>query len=192
LRSVRAPVPEPIGVVARIDVLTTPRRRRRRMRNGPRHRRSIAAFTPPRARLHLLAAAAVPLALALAACGGSSPEKRAGDAVETLRSWTATVRLAAESWLQGKTPPAYTRMTLQKAGQTLGDAVKTLGQGPVPPEVAAEGALLRAPEAAARRIAEAAARGDRTGVRRELAALEGVEARLRALEERLSAAEAKP
>ena len=161
------------------------------MRNLPRHRRSTAVFPPPRARLHVLAAVVVPLALALAACG-SSPEKRAGDAVETLRSWTATVRLAAESWLQGKTPPAYTRMTLQKAGQTLGDAVKTLGEGPVPPAVAAEGALLRAPGAATRRIAEAAARGDRAAVRRELGALEGVEARLRALEERLSAAEAKP
>ena len=162
------------------------------MRDLPWHRRSAAVLTPPRARLHLLAAAVVPLALALAACGGSSPEKRAGDAVETLRSWTATVRLTAESWLQEKTPPAYTRMTLQKAEQTLGDAVKTLGEGPVPPQVAAEGALLRAPEAATRRIASAAERGDRGAVRRELAALEGVEARLRALEERLSAAEAKP
>jgi len=161
------------------------------MRNPPRHRRSTPVATPPRARLHLLAAAAVPLALALAACGGS-PQKRAGDAVETLRSWTATVRLAAESWLQGKTPPAYTRITLRKAEQTLDGAVTTLGEDPVLPAVAAESALLRAPGAATRRIAAAAGRGDRAAVRRELAALDGVEARLRALEERLSAREAKP
>lgn len=162
------------------------------MRNPSRHRRSTPVFSPPRARLHGLAAAVVPLALALVACGGASPEKRAGDAVETLRSWTATVRLAAESWLQGKTPPGYTRITLRKAEQTLGDAVTTLGESPVLPAVAAEDALLRAPGAATRRLAEAAGRGDRAEVRRELAALEGVEARLRALEERLSAAEAKP
>jgi len=160
------------------------------MRIEPRHRRFAAVFAPPRAR-PTLAAGAVLLALALSACASPPPQKRAADAVRTIRSWTATVRLAAESWLQGKTPSAYTRLTLRKGVQTLGDALAPLDGTPLPPEVAANLALLRAPRASAGRMARAAERGDRAAVRDELAALAGVEARLRALDERLSAAEAK-
>jgi hypothetical protein len=159
------------------------------MRIEPRHGRFAAVFAPPRAR-PARAAGAVLLALALSACA-APPEQRAADAVETLRSWTATVRLVAESWLQGKTPAAYTRLTLRKGEQTLGDAVALLEGAPIPPEVAANLALLRAPRASAGRMARAAERGDRAAMRRELATLTEVEARLRALDARLSAEEAK-
>ncbi|HEV7590750.1 MAG TPA: hypothetical protein VGO40_21750 [Longimicrobium sp.] len=162
------------------------------MRIAARPRRSTAVSTPPRPQRRALAARAVLLALALSACSEPPPAERAADAVESIRSWTATVRLAAESWLQAKTPAAYTRLTLRKGKQTLGDAVETLEAGPVPPEVEANLGMLRAPAASARRLAEAAERGDRGAVRRELAALAAVEARIRALDERLAAAEAKP
>jgi|GEM_PF-5940711 len=161
------------------------------MRTGPRHRRFAAAFAPPRTQQPALAAGAVLLALALSACAAPPPEQRAADAVESVRSWTATVRLATESWLKEKTPLPYTRLTLQKGEQTLGDALRTLQADGVPPQVAGDLALLRAPEASARRLAAAVERGDRSAARRELAALEEVEARLRALDERLSAEEAK-
>jgi hypothetical protein len=131
------------------------------------------------------------IALSLSACAEPPPAKRAADAVASIRSWTATVRLATESWLRDKTPVAYTVTTLLKAEGMLGDERKVLEAGPVSPEVARSGALLRAPEASARRLAVAVARGDRPAARRELAALRGVEAGLRALDARLSAAEAR-
>jgi hypothetical protein len=159
------------------------------MRIDPRHGRFAAVFAPPCARPSLLAGAVL-LALALSACA-APPEQRAADAVRTIRSWTATVRLAAESWLQVKTPSAYTRLTLRKGEQTLGDALAPLEDTSIPPQVAANLALLRAPRASAGRMARAAERGDRAAMRREHAALVEVEARLRALDERLSAAEAK-
>jgi len=162
------------------------------MRIAPRPRPTTAVFTPPRARRTALAARAVLLALALSACREPSPEKRAADAVQSIRSWTATVRLAAESWLQAKTPSAYTRLTLRKGEQRLGDAVKTLESGTLPSQVEAELGVLRAPAASARRLAEAAERGDRGAVRGELTALTTAEARIRALDARLAAAEAKP
>jgi hypothetical protein len=125
------------------------------------------------------------LAFALGACGGGSPEKRAQDAVESVRSWTATMRLAGESWLGGKVPAVYARKTLEKAGESLGREFETLRKDGVPPVLRPELGRLRAPGDAARRMAEAVRRGDTTAVRQELGALAVDDAGLEALERRL-------
>ncbi|MBV9110345.1 MAG: hypothetical protein JO306_13115 [Gemmatimonadetes bacterium] len=128
------------------------------------------------------------LAFALAACGGGSPDKRAQDAVESVRSWTATVRLAGESWLGGKVPAVYTRNTLEKADESLAQAFETLRKDGVPPILRPELGRLRAPGEAARRMAEAVGRGDTTAMRQELGALAVEDAGLEALERRLPGA----
>ena len=129
--------------------------------------------------------------MASSACGGS-PEKQAAASVAAIRSWTATARLAGESWLQDKTPSAYTRTTLETAETTLGQELGTLRQAPLPPSLRGELELLRAPAPHARRMAEAVARGDRGAVAAEVVALASIDARLGALDERLQSAASKP
>jgi hypothetical protein len=145
----------------------------------------------PSSRLPCRAARITVLALAVAvgACGGGSPEKAARDTVSSVRSWTATVRLAGEAWLAEKAPRPYAEDTFRKAGQTMEQELATLRKQGVPPVLRPGMRRLAAPAEAANRMADAAKRNDRASARRELAALAGMDAALAALDERLSAAE---
>jgi predicted short-subunit dehydrogenase-like oxidoreductase (DUF2520 family) len=125
------------------------------------------------------------LACALAACGGGSPDQKAQDSVEAVRSWTAAMRLAGGAWLGGKVPSAYARGTFQTAGQTLDTEMEKLRSGGVPPVLRADLGRLRAPAESARRLAGAVERGDSTAVRQELGALAVQDAGLEALMRRL-------
>src|SRR4051812_38957136 len=89
----------------------------RKPRSGDRMRSSPRPRTSARPRAAQVLAAAL-LALASPSCS-PPPEAQAADSVATVRSWTAPARLAGESWLQQKTPTAYTRTTLEKAETTL-------------------------------------------------------------------------
>jgi len=137
---------------------------------------------------HCVARLVAALLLSAAACS-KSPEKQASESVGTIRSWTATARLVSESWLQHKVPTVYARSTLEKAGTSLAQEVGMLEAAPPPPDVRGELGLLRAPAASARRIAQAVERDDRAAVQRELATLAGLDERIGALDERLSARE---
>ncbi|HSU14774.1 hypothetical protein [Longimicrobium sp.] len=125
------------------------------------------------------------LAWALCACGGGSPDKRAQDAVESARSWTATMRLAGNAWLAGKVPSVYARQTFRKAHETLGTEMAALRRDGVPPVLRPELGRLHAPAESARRLADAVERRDTTAVRQELGALAVQDAGLEALERRL-------
>jgi hypothetical protein len=124
-------------------------------------------------------------ALVLAACGGGSPDQKAQDAVESVRSWTGTMRLAGSAWLAGKVPSAYARQTFEKAGETLGTEMETLRKDGVPPVLRADLGRLHAPAEAARRMADAVDRGDSAAVRQELGALAVEDAGLDALLRRI-------
>jgi len=132
----------------------------------------------------LLAGALLP-ALALSACGGGSPDQKAQDAVESVRSWTGTMRLAGSAWLAGKVPSAYARQTFEKAGETLATEMETLRADGVPPVLRADLGRLHAPAGAARRMADAVDRGDSAAVRQELGALAVEDAGLDALLRRI-------
>jgi hypothetical protein len=149
-----------------------------------RHDRPLAAVFAP-ARMGRRAVLAAALLAGVAACS-KSPEKQAAESVGAVRSWTATARLVSESWLQHKVPSVYARTTLEKAAASLTQEVGTLEAAPPPPEVRGELPLLRAPAAAAGRLAQAVKRDDRDAARRELAALAGLDERIGALDERLS------
>lgn len=132
--------------------------------------------------------AALVLALSLTACGGGSPDQKARDSVESVRSWTATMRLAATSWLAGKVPSVYAENTFEKARETLGSELETLRKQGVPPVLRPELGRLYAPAASAERLRGAVARGDRVAVRQELGSLAIDDAGLEALERRLPGA----
>jgi hypothetical protein len=142
----------------------------------------ISRAVPPRrgpARILLIS-----LALSLSACG-DSPDRKARDTVDSVRSWTATMRLAGDAWLRGKAPTVYARKTFEKAGETLRQEFQTLQGDGVPPALRPELGRLRAPADAAGRLARAVARGDRTAVRNELGGLAIEDAGLAALSKRL-------
>ncbi|HEX8246125.1 MAG TPA: hypothetical protein VF541_21605 [Longimicrobium sp.] len=124
-------------------------------------------------------------ALFLTACGGRTPEQKARDAVDSARSWTATMRLAGQMWLAGKAPTVYARKTFEKAGDTLEQEFQALRRDGVPAPLRPELGRLRAPAAAARRLAGAVAREDTAAVRHELGALAMDDAGLEALSRRL-------
>ena len=98
------------------------------------------------------------------------------------------MRLAGEMWLAGKAPTVYAKSTFEKAGETLGTEFETLRKEGVPAPLRAELGRLRAPADAARRLADAVARGDSTAVRQELGGLAVEDAGLEALERRLPGA----
>jgi hypothetical protein len=125
------------------------------------------------------------LTCALAACGGKSPDQKAQDAVEAVRSWIAAMRLAGSAWLGGKVPAAYARRTFETAGETLATEMETLRQDGVPPVLRADLGRLHAPARSARQLADAVERGDSTAVRQELGALAVQDAGLEALMRRL-------
>ena len=69
----------------------------------------------PRGRSHGVAALLL-MVLPLLGCG-SSPQKNAELAEQTVRSWAATVRLTREALISGTIPRVYAHQVLQAAGK---------------------------------------------------------------------------
>lgn len=133
-----------------------------------------------RAARRLAAACAVALA-----CGcGSRPSP--DDSLQSIRSWTATGRLAGELWLAGSAPSGYAGATLRTAGEQVRQALATLRSGPLPAAVAADTAELGASLGRLRALGRAVERGDRAAVRARLPALAADERRAGALRDRVS------
>ena len=65
------------------------------------------------------------LLLALACCT-RSPADQLKTELQTVTSWTATARMAAEAWLKGSVPRAYTAQTLLAAEETLHEEARTI------------------------------------------------------------------
>ena len=69
-----------------------------------------------------------------------TPSDQLKTELQTITSWTATARMVGEEWLKGAVPNAYAAHTLQTAGESLSEAIRTLEEQS--PEGAAE---LRTP-----------------------------------------------
>jgi hypothetical protein len=65
------------------------------------------------------------LSAAFTACSRSANDKVVEE-LQSIASWTATVRMVAESWSSGAIPTPYTKQTLQKAQQEFQKETKTL------------------------------------------------------------------
>src|SRR3954466_6423022 len=81
---------------------------------------------PRRLTLHILILLAT---TALAGCG-NDPSEVAEKSDRALQSWSATVRMAAEQWVQRRVPDLYFRQVLQAAGEGLDEQAKSLSQMP--------------------------------------------------------------
>jgi hypothetical protein len=126
----------------------------------------------------------------LIACIGAcskSPEEAEAASVAAIRSWTATARLAGESWLQDKTPSDYTRTTLEKAETTLRQEFAALESAEQSRLMDSDVDLLRQPADVAQRMAAAVQRADRRAVAAEVIALASLDARIGSLDQRLQA-----
>lgn len=150
---------------------------------NPRPRRSVARLARRLAPVVLIAC--------IGACG-KSPEEAEAASVATIRSWTATARLAGEQWLQDKTPSDYTRTTLEKAETTLRQEFATLESAEQSRLMDSDVDLLRQPADHARRMADAVARADRRAAAAEVIALASLDARIGSLDQRLKAKPAEP
>jgi hypothetical protein len=82
---------------------------------------------PPRRRtLHILILLA---ATGLAGCG-NDPSEVAETSDRALRSWSATVRIAGEQWVQRRIPDVHLRQVLEAAGEGLDEQAKSLARMP--------------------------------------------------------------
>jgi hypothetical protein len=127
--------------------------------------------------------AAALLALCLAACGGS-PAERVPSALEGVRSWVATARVACGHWRAGRAPARYTRVTLQAALEAVEGERAGLASSPRLVADEQVGKALRVigdVEAALGRLWAAVGENDPSRVREEQANLDGLDGRLRAL-----------
>lgn len=59
-------------------------------------------------------------------CCTPSPSDQLKTELQTITSWTATARMVGEAWLKGAVPNAYAAHTLQTAGESLSEAIRTL------------------------------------------------------------------
>jgi hypothetical protein len=128
-------------------------------------------------------AALVALLLGLGGCGGSPGEVLTA-AAEPALSWTATVRVLAEHWTEGRVPTPFARATLQAALLSLERQRSRLTASPkllADPRAAAAAAVLAEASAATSRAWAAVGAGDREGLRAEVLRLDVLAARLRAL-----------
>ena len=55
----------------------------------------------------------------LAGCGSQGPTSTLADELKTVRSWVATVQMAADAWSRGRVPSAYAKETLLVAQAEL-------------------------------------------------------------------------
>src|SRR5947208_599166 len=81
---------------------------------------------PRRLTLHILILLAT---TGLAGCG-SDPSEVAEKSDRALISWSATVRMATEQWVQRRVPDVYFRQVLQAAGEGLDEQAKSLSRMP--------------------------------------------------------------
>jgi hypothetical protein len=114
----------------------------------------------------------------------SACAKDASASLAAITSWSATVRLAGESWAADLVPTPYTRRTLEAAEEGIGEAEKDLAKAADLSPAARdtllkETAELRRAVSAAR---QAVARKDRGALTASLAHLAARERRLRARE----------
>jgi hypothetical protein len=65
----------------------------------------------------------------LAGCG-NDPSEVAKKPDRALRSWSETVRMAAEQWVQRRVPDLYFRQVLEAAGEGLDEQAKSLSKMP--------------------------------------------------------------
>jgi hypothetical protein len=128
---------------------------------------------------------ALALALGLIACGGS-PSEQLATALETVLSWTATVRTVADDWLSHRAPTRYTRTTLAAALKSLEQERAALAASPktaAHPQVAKALPLIQQAETATARMWTGVGEQDRTHVREQRATLPSLELALRGLAE---------
>src|SRR4051812_48587456 len=81
---------------------------------------------PRRLTLHILILLAT---TGLAGCG-NDPSEVAERSDRALQSWSATVRIAAEQWVQRRVPDLYFRQVLQAASEGLDEQAKSLSKMP--------------------------------------------------------------
>ena len=81
---------------------------------------------PRRLTLHILILLAT---TGLAGCGNDSSQV-AEESDRALRSWSATVRVAAEQWVRRRVPDVYFRQVLEAAGQGLDEQAKSISKMP--------------------------------------------------------------
>jgi len=68
------------------------------------------------------------LACALVGGCGSDPSDTAEQADKTLRAWSATLRVAAEQWVDRRVPDLYFRQVIEAARESLDEQAKTLSK----------------------------------------------------------------
>ena len=107
-------------------------------------------MTGSRAGVRILSCVAV--TLALAACGGEKPDDAA-------TSWSATLQLTAEKWVQNSVPSRFVESTCDSAQKALEKAAKKAHDGD-PALKQIEKAI-----AAAGKLKDAAEHGDREAAR---------------------------
>jgi hypothetical protein len=71
-------------------------------------------------------------ALFLASCR-RDPSETFDDARRAVRSWSATLAMAAREWDRGRVPALYVRQTIDAARQSLGEQKKKLKKAPPDP-----------------------------------------------------------
>jgi hypothetical protein len=128
--------------------------------------------------------AALPaLVLGIVACA-RSPGVELSAAVEPALSWTATVRVVAEHWAEGRVSTRFARATLEAALVSLERQRSRIAASPkllADPRTAAAAALLGEASAGTSRAWAAVGAGDRDRVRTEARGLDAIADRLRAL-----------